>query len=152
MTADLDAQIDIDASPEHVWTVVSDLRRMGEWSPQCRKVVVRGPLRAGSRTINLNRSGWKVWPTRSEVVTFEPHREVAFKVLENGCVWSYELAALEDGSRTRVIERRRAPQGTSAVSRTLIKHVLGGEQGFEDELRAGMAATLERIKAEAEQR
>ena len=34
---DLHAETVIDASPEQVWAVVSDLRRMGEWSPQCRR-------------------------------------------------------------------------------------------------------------------
>ena len=37
---------------------VSDLRRMGEWSPQCRKMFIRGnPVGVGTRTININRRG-----------------------------------------------------------------------------------------------
>ena len=38
----IEDSIDIDATPEQVWSLVSDLRRMGEWSPQARKVLVRG--------------------------------------------------------------------------------------------------------------
>ena len=47
--ASLEADIEIDASPDQVWSVVSDLARMGEWSPECRKVVVFGAARKGDR-------------------------------------------------------------------------------------------------------
>ena len=30
--------IDIAADPAAVWALVSDVRRMGEWSPVCRRV------------------------------------------------------------------------------------------------------------------
>ena len=32
----LQAQVDIDAPVATVWSLISDFRRMPEWSPQCR--------------------------------------------------------------------------------------------------------------------
>jgi uncharacterized protein YndB with AHSA1/START domain len=45
--AALEADIEIDAAPDRVWSVVSDVARMGEWSPECRKIVVFGSTRRG---------------------------------------------------------------------------------------------------------
>ncbi|MGH3524277.1 MAG: SRPBCC family protein, partial [Mycobacterium sp.] len=51
----LQAQIDIKAPVSKVWGLVSDFRRMPQWSPQCRWMRPIGPLRQGTRTLNLNR-------------------------------------------------------------------------------------------------
>ena len=34
------ATVEIDADVDSVWRAVSDVRRMGEWSPECRRIVV----------------------------------------------------------------------------------------------------------------
>lgn len=148
MTNTLEASIEIAATPQDVWTIVSDLQRMGEWSPQCRKMRVSGEVREGTRTFNLNRKGVLVWPTTSKVVRFEPNKAIAFRINENRTVWSYTLEPTETG--TRVVERRDAPRGTSRVSQFLIKTVLGGTDSFEADLIVGMNATLARIKNAAE--
>lgn len=146
----IQASIEIDATPDEVWALVSDLTRMPEWSPQCRKSIVRGkgPVGVGTTTINLNRRGALVWPTRSKVTEFVPGKRFAFRIVENGTVWSYDLEPTATG--TRVTESRHAPHGVSAVSNTLTKYVLGGTESFEVELEEGMRQTLERIKATAE--
>lgn len=146
----IEATIDIDAPPADVWAVVSDLRRMGEWSPQCKKMIIRGgEVAQGTRTININRQGWKVWPTRSYVKVFQPERELALKIAENGTVWTYELEPTATG--TRLTEHRTAPNGVSSLSNTLTKHVLGGTENFETDLEKGMQQTLSRIKTAVEQ-
>lgn len=151
MPANLTTSIVIAATPERVWTVVSDLGRMGEWSPQTRKVIVRGgEVKQGTTTININRQGWKVWPTQSEVVDFEPNRRIAFKVRENHSVWSFDLEPAGDGG-TRVTQTRDVTHGTTAVSKMLVDKMLGGEPSFEANLLTGMKQTLVRIKDEAEQ-
>ncbi len=143
------ASIDIDATPAQVWSIVSDLRRMGEWSPQCRRMFIRGgEVKQGTRTINVNRQGWKVWPTRSYVKVFEPEKTLALKIAENGTVWTYDLEPTATG--TRLTESRTAPDGVSDLSNFLTKHVLGGTEAFEDELQRGIEDTLARIKAVAE--
>ncbi|KHL15763.1 polyketide cyclase/dehydrase/lipid transport protein [Mumia flava] len=145
----IEETIEIDAPVPAVWDVVSDLRRMGEWSPQCRRMWVRGPIGVGTRTINLNRQGWKVWPTTARVVRYEPQTAIAFRITENRTVWTFELTDLGDG-RTRLVERRTAPHGTSSVSRALVAAVLGGDAAFRDELAQGIASTLARVRTEAE--
>jgi len=143
------ASIDIAATPAQVWAIVSDLRRMGEWSPQCRRMFIRGgEVKQGTRTININQQGWKLWPTRSYVKVFEPERTLALKIAENGTVWTYDLEPTATG--TRLTESRTTPQGVSGASNFLVEHVLGGVDNFEVELQRGIEATLARIKAEAE--
>ena len=68
----LQAQIDIDAPTDKVWNLISDFSRMPQWSPQCRWMKARGPLRPGTRTINLNRRGLLFWPTTCTVTEVEP--------------------------------------------------------------------------------
>ncbi|MGF7119984.1 SRPBCC family protein [Rhodococcus sp. BE178] len=148
MTNTLEATIEIAATPQDVWTIVSDLKRMGEWSPQCCKMRVSGEVREGTKTFNLNRKGFLVWPTTAKVIRFEPNKAIAFRIAENRTIWSYTLEATETG--TRVVERREAPTGTSQLSQFLIKTVLGGAEAFEADMIVGMNTTLARIKSEAE--
>jgi uncharacterized protein YndB with AHSA1/START domain len=149
MAHPLEASIDIAAAPERVWAVVSDLERMPEWSPQCTWMKVFGPVREGALTLNLNRDGWKRWPTTARVVRFEPNRAVAFRIIDNRMVWSFELEPIETG--TRVTQRRDVSAGQTAYSRRAIDLALGGEKEFEPKLVAGMHDTLGRIKAAVEQ-
>ena len=144
----LHAQVDIDASPATVWALVSDLRLMPRWSPQCLLMRPLGPLRPGTRTVNVNRRNFLLWPTTSRITEFVPERKLAFRVNENNTVWSYELEPTATG--TRLIETRHAENGVKPVSNLLVNAVMGGVPSFEDELVVGMNASLSRIKAAAE--
>jgi uncharacterized protein YndB with AHSA1/START domain len=145
----LEATIEIDAPSAKVWSLVSDLRNMSRWSPQCFKTFLRGDIAVGAKAVNLNRRGLLVWPTQSKVVRLTPEREIAFRVKENYTVWSYRLEDLGQG-RTRLISRREAPQGISDISVRLTKVAFGSVPQFTSELHAGMNETLARIKADAE--
>lgn len=141
--------IEIDAPPSAVWTVVSDLKRMGEWSPQCRRMIVRGgEVREGTTTLNINRQGMLFWPTRSKVKELVPNERLSFRVLENGTIWTFELEETERG--TKLLESRTAPHGVKKVSNVLTQRVLGGTDEFERNLETGILQTLQRIKAEVE--
>ena len=144
----LQARIDIDASPEAVWALVSDLSLMPKWSPQCKLMKVFGPLRPGARTVNVNRRNYLVWPTTSRITEVVPERKLAFRVNENNTVWSYELEPTATG--TRLTESRHAENGVKPVSNLLVNTVMGGVPNFEQELVDGMNASLSRIKAAAE--
>lgn len=145
----IEESIDITASPEAVWTVISDLKRMGEWSPQCVKMIIRGPVELGTKTININRRGPLVWPTTSKVVRFAPNQEIGFRVAENHTVWSYTITPTDTG--VTLTERREAPGGTTTkVSSVLVDKLMGGTESFEEELKLGMAETLGKIKKAAE--
>lgn len=148
--AELEARIDIDATPAQVWALVTDVPRMAQWSPQVvRSKVKGGTVRQGATFSNLNRQGLLHWPTNGKVVRFEPHRDFAFRIKENRVVWSFELADNGRGGTT-LTQRRELPQGISTLSLTLTKYVLGGTDKFARRLEQGMEETLAKVKAEAE--
>lgn len=144
----LQAQVDINAPASKVWALISDFRLMAQWSPQCRWMRPFGPLRPGTRTLNLNRRNSLVWPTTCTVVEVIPEQKLAFRVDTNRTIWSYELES--NGQGTRVIEARHAENGISAFANMSINALLGGTTNFERELVEGMNASLAKIKAAAE--
>jgi uncharacterized protein YndB with AHSA1/START domain len=144
----LQAQIDINAPLEKVWALVSDLGKMPQWSPQCRVMKALGPVRQGTRTVNLNRRNRMYWPTTCTITEFVPRKKLAFRVNQNNSVWSYELEPTDAG--TRLVESRHAENGVTAFSNMSINALLGGVPNFERELVEGMNATLSRIKTAAE--
>ncbi|AGP62423.1 hypothetical protein OEM_08870 [Mycobacterium intracellulare subsp. yongonense 05-1390] len=144
----MQAHVDINAPVAKVWELISDLRRMPEWSPQCRWMKPFGPVRQGTRTLNLNRRNRMFWPTTCTVVEIVPDRKLAFRVDTNNTIWSYELEPAGEG--TRVIESRHAENGVTAFSNLSVKALFGGTDNFEHELLDGMNASLARIKAAAE--
>jgi uncharacterized protein YndB with AHSA1/START domain len=144
----LQAHIDINAPLEKVWALVSDLGKMPQWSPQCRAMKALGPVRQGTRTVNLNRRNRMYWPTTCTITEFVPQKKLAFRVNQNNSVWSYELEPTDAG--TRVVESRHAENGVTAFSNMSINALLGGVPNFERELVEGMNATLSRIKTAAE--
>lgn len=146
----IETSTDIEATPEKVWSIVSDLARMGEWSPQCRKVIVRGGrTRLGAKTINVNKRGLLVWPTTATVTRFEPDRQIAYRITENRTEWGFEITPTDRG--VTLTERRVAKNGkTTAASAFLIGKFMGGTEPFDDELAEGMRETLVKIKAAAE--
>jgi hypothetical protein len=107
-----------------------------------------GPLRQGTRTLNLNRRNRMFWPTTSKVVEVVPEKKLAFRVDANRTIWSYELEPIAEG--TRLIESRHAENGVSAFSNLSQNVLFGGSTNFERELLEGMNGSLARIKAAAE--
>lgn len=144
----LKAEIEINAPVSKVWALVSDVSRMPEWSPQCRIMKALGPIRPGTRTLNLNRRGPLFWPTTSVITEVVPDRKFAFRIPINTTVWSYELEPIATG--TKLTETRHAENGVTAVSTAVTKAALGGIEPFEKELLDGMNLSLQRIKAAAE--
>src|SRR4029453_5685226 len=128
----LDASIHIAAPPERVWSVIADLKRMPEWSPQCRRMQPLGRGRDGAYTVNLNRQRWKFWPTASKVECFKPNEAIAFRTLTKNNTWLFEIRRAADGT-TLTEHRLVPPKGTAWVSKTIVQHVLGGEDTFDDE-------------------
>jgi uncharacterized protein YndB with AHSA1/START domain len=144
----LQAQVDINAPVATVWALISDLNRMPQWSPQCRVMKALGPVRPGTRTLNLNRRNRMFWPTTSTVTEVVPEKKLAFRVNTNGTIWSYELEPTAAG--TRVVESRHAENGVKPLSNLGVSALFGGATSFERELVEGMNSSLARIKATAE--
>ncbi len=144
----LQTQIEIDAPVDKVWALISDFSRMPQWSPQCRLMKAFGPLRQGTRTINVNRRNFLYWPTTSTVTEVIPEKKPAFRVNTNNTVWTYELEPTENG--TRVVESRNAENGVKPAANFTVDKLFGGVPNFERELIDGMNTSLARIKAAAE--
>lgn len=146
----LEDSISIDASPTRVWALVSDVRRMAEWSPQVTSTRVADgtELAEGAAFTNRNRHGELEWTTHARIVRFAPEEEIAFRVEENWAVWSFHLRP--DGDGTLLTQRRSTPDGISDLSRELTETALGGMEVFNQSLREGMRETLTGIKATAE--
>ncbi|MBI3213334.1 MAG: SRPBCC family protein [Mycobacterium sp.] len=144
----LQTEIEIKAPPATVWNLIADFARMPEWSPQCRLMKPLGPVRPGTRTVNLNRRNRLFWPTMCTITEVIPQQKLAFRVDANNSVWTYELQPTAEG--TRVVESRHAQKGLTTVSTFVQDKMFGGVTSFEQELIAGMDASLNRIKAAAE--
>lgn len=105
----------VSASADRVFAMVSDLRRMGEWSPENKGGEwikgATGPA-VGARFMGRNANGKKSWSTVVEVVEFEPGRKISFALMvgpTRWCDWVWEVEAV-DASSSRVthswIDRR----------------------------------------------
>lgn len=140
----------VDAPPERVWALLSDVRRMPELSPELVRMVPlkRGGLRTGQWYLGVNRRKAVVWPTRSVVAELEPGRRVAWDTTSSGARWIWEVTPQGQGSR--VVHRRPVPRRLTPLSHAFATVFLGGVGGHADELEAGMAQSVARLKALAE--
>ncbi|CAN5593405.1 SRPBCC family protein [soil metagenome] len=152
-TADRELRVEtvIAAVPATVWAVLTDFSRMPEWSPElvAMRPLLRGGLRTGQQYVGINRRKAVVWPTRSVVSILDPGSVVAWDTRSSGARWIWELTPTGDGG-TRVVHTRPVPTGLTRVSGVFAKAFLGGALGHADELEAGMATTVERLKAAVE--
>lgn len=144
---ELRAETVIDAPPAKVWSLLTDLSRMPDWSPELVRMVPlkRGGLRVGQWYLGINRRKAVVWPTRSVVAEVEPGRRLTWDTRSSGARWIWELVPEGDG--TRVVHRRPVPKGVTVTSKVFAPLFLGGSEGHADELEAGMAETVARLKA-----
>ena len=148
----LEQSVEITAPVAAVWDLVSDVRRVSEWSPQVTSTRLRDGFETcelGAQFTNRNKLDDLEWTTHAEVTRFEVEREIAFRVEENWAIWSFTLEPTADG--TVLTQRRRTPDGISELSHELTDGFMGGQDAFTETLLDGMRETLERIKAAAEQ-
>ena len=140
------------ATPEEVYDLIADVTRMGEWSPECYRcewISSRRRAEPGARFKGYNRSGPIRWSNVSEIVTAERGCELAWIMggtEKRYSLWRYTFQAAPDG--TLVTESFRS------LRHTLLGRLgalpLGGERRREKALRAGIEATLTRVKKVAE--
>src|ERR1700685_658875 len=140
------------APPARVWDLVSDVTRIGEFSPETFEAEwldgATGP-RAGARFrghVRRNGRGPVYW-AGCPVTASDPGREFAFTVAGPGGgtvnSWRYQLEPSEDG--TDVIESFELP----AILVTRLYWAIAGRARMRTNLN-GMMTTLEKMKAIAE--
>ncbi len=96
--------VHIDAPAERVWALLSNLDRMGEWSPECYRVEwesgASSPASPGSRFRGWNRYGRMKWSVACQVKAAVPGRELSWSTLVRGkemVTWCYRLEPSEGG-------------------------------------------------------
>jgi uncharacterized protein YndB with AHSA1/START domain len=144
--------VHMDAPPERVWDLVSDVTKIGRYSPETFEAEwldgASGPA-VGARFrghVKRNERGPIYW-TECSVIACEPDREFAFGVGKPGKAmntWRYVLEPA-DGGGTDVTESFEL---TSNLPLRLYWALFGWARGKTNE--RGMRRTLEAVKAEVE--
>ena len=150
-----EVSIEIAASPEQVYALVSDIPRMGEWSPECIRCEwakgATGPA-VGARFKATNKGGrGPAWFNTPTVTVADPGKEFAFNRNGPGIgsyTWRYVMEPTATG--TRLTESFDAERLLGSAM-TWITEKWTGSDDRDDDLHRGMVTTLGRIKAAAEQ-
>src|SRR4029079_6185679 len=96
-------QTDIAAPPGVVWSLVSDVTRMGEWSPEATGAIWKGSATGpalGAKFTGTNANGKKSWKTDSETTASEPGRAFGFGVTAGPLKiahWDYRIEPTDTG-------------------------------------------------------
>jgi len=147
---ELRVQAHVAASPEAVWAVLGDVRRMRDFSPELVRMVALKPggLRLGQWYLGVNRRGPVVWPTRSTVTDVDPGQLLAWDTATSGARWIWEL--VPEGEGTLVVHRRAVPRRLTLLTRLFAAAFLGGAAGHTDDLERDMARSVARLKEAVE--
>ena len=151
MTYDIEVTRDIAASPQAVYAAITDITRMGEWSPETHAAEwndgAAGPALDATFT-GHNRNGDAEWSTNATIVDLAENERFFFDCDMNGFVfskWGYEIEPTDTGCtvteyRSNLIpeEMREASAGISGVE----------DRGVHN--RATMTTTLDRLAAALE--
>lgn len=142
---------EINATPEAVWAAISDVTRMGEWSPECHTCTWNdgfdGPA-VGAMFSGQNKNGEYEWNTECEVTECVPGKVFAFDGVFGDlrfAKWAYRIEPTANGCRvTETWDEGRPPEVIEFT-----KSISGVDDRGEHN-RAGMEATLERLAAALE--
>jgi dimethylaniline monooxygenase (N-oxide forming) len=141
----------ISAPADELYDLVSDVKRMGRLSPECTGGKwlkgAKGPA-VGAEFRGRNRRGPVIWATRNRVVEANRGREFAFETKQSGTRWRYRFEP--EGDATVVTETREPWRSRPISARVFTLLLLGGIRDHDQEMRDGMAASLERLKVAAE--
>jgi hypothetical protein len=151
--SDLTVSEHIAASPRDLYEMVSDLPRMGEWSPEN----TGGRWAGGTRTAKVgatfrghNRAGWRRWRTVVTVTDADPGRRFAFDVHFAAVpisTWEYTFAEADGGCLVTEEWTDRRPGWMRTLSGPLMD--------IPDRVthnREGMQKTLQALKIAAEKK
>lgn len=141
----------IAAPPEAVWAALTDITRMGEWSPECHTCEWLDGATApavGVRFQGENRNGEFEWTTQAEIVECEAPTTFAF----DGVVgdyrfshWRYSIEPTDGGCTvTEIWDEGRSDDIIAATV------AISGVEDRAPHNRAGMETTLERLAAAVE--
>ncbi|MFI5693431.1 SRPBCC family protein [Kribbella sp. NPDC051586] len=140
---DLTESVSVAASPATLYSLVSDLPRMREWSPECTRVTWSV---VGERFVGHNRAGVVRWFTFGRVVAAEPGRRFAFSIHFGPIpisLWEYDFTPIGTGCSVTESWTDRRPR----VLKGLFRPVFGDRAPRNAD---GIHTTLIRLKSTAE--
>lgn len=161
---ELECSVRVAASAEALYDMVSDVVRMGEWSPECieSRWLTSAPTDVGRQFVGTNRvidptGRERRWEMICEVIEAQRGRRFSWTVLTEAwdrhtSVWTFKFDQHED--HTDVVQQfvmTRPPTGLQAVldERSAADQVATVERR-RLRLEAGMQATLDALKSAAE--
>jgi ligand-binding SRPBCC domain-containing protein len=143
-----EASVVVRADAGRVWSMVTDVTRMGEWSPETEGAEwidgATGPA-VGARFKARNTGGRLKWSNAPVVTAADPGVEFSFARSEpfgGTILWRHRF--VPEGSGTRVIESYAVVRPIGRVGWFIIG-TLAGLKDRRSELRASMAASLDRL-------
>jgi uncharacterized protein YndB with AHSA1/START domain len=142
---------EIAAPAEQVWAMVSDVTRMGEWSPENEGAVWLGGAtgaQVGAKFRGTNRIGKRKWKTVATVTEIDAGRRFTFRVSAGPIPvadWSYAVEPTATGCRLTETWTEHRPAWFKPITR-----VATGVADRAATNRAGMEQTLERLASSAE--
>jgi uncharacterized protein YndB with AHSA1/START domain len=147
------ATIHIDAPPEKIYDIVTDVTRMGEWSPEtysCEWLDGATGAAVGARFRGKNKNGLARWSTKPKVVVADEGREFAFVAGFMGkdlTKWRYQFEA--DGGGTKVTESYEIQTDLPFFINAIDRYVMRAKDRGADLVR-DMEKTLARLKSAVE--
>ena len=145
--------IHVMASPSVVYALVSDVERIGEWSPECRSAKWLDDRRGiGARFQGSNRSGMNRWSRICEVLVDQPDREFTWRTIpgrlttDDSTHWGFVLEP--DGHGTVLTQRMQMVQQPEAWFRPYIRLTMAHHLDMREQMRATLDAV--RVTAEAQ--
>ncbi|MGH7920773.1 MAG: SRPBCC family protein [Candidatus Dormibacteraceae bacterium] len=136
--------------PEDLYAMVSDVTRMGEWSPVCKACSWEGDARGeGAWFTGHNVLPERSWDTRSRVAVAEPGQEFAWIVGGDRVRWGYTFSAADGG--TVVTESWEfLPAGLASFDERYGAEAQAQVATRAEAARTGIPATLAAFKRTAE--
>lgn len=142
----------VDTDPDTLYALVSDVTKMGQWSPQCKECWWEdeggGPV-VGAWFKGRNEVPGRTWETRSQVVVAEPGRQFVWEVNGGWVRWGFTLDAVDGGTRlTQSWEF--LPAGIAGFHERWPEHADEQIVFREKSAKEGIPVTLAAIKRSAE--
>jgi hypothetical protein len=153
----VEVDVFVAAPPDVVWSLVADVTRIGDWSPECigaRWVDDARRAVTGARFVGHQRRGDMEWESVSVVTEAEPGRSFAWAVGDPAtpaASWRFDLRPEPGG--TRLVQRAVMGPGQSRLSAVIAEHPDQEERIVAarlEEHRRNMAVTLDGIRQAAE--
>lgn len=146
MNPDISVSRDIAAPPAAVFAALTDITRMGEWSPenhQCEWNEGFSEAAVGAAYTGHNRHGENEWTTEARITELVPNERFYFDCVAGDFVfakWGYDIEAVGDGCRVTEHTQDLRPESVLEMSQQI-----SGVADRASHNKAGMEATLERL-------